>query len=133
AMLSIEVWDSGPGIPESEQALIFEEFRRLDRGSQGLGLGLAIADRITRLLGHPLSLRSRVGHGTMFAVAVPLASALAQAAPVPTPAVERAPRARVLVVDNDATVLKAMQALLATWPCEVHAARDVDDALVYAD
>ena len=133
ALLSIEVWDSGPGIPESEQALIFEEFRRLDRGSQGLGLGLAIADRITRLLGHPLSLRSRVGHGTMFAVAVPLASALAQAAPVPTPAVERAPRARVLVVDNDATVLKAMQALLATWPCEVHAARDVDDALVYAD
>ena len=49
------------------------------------------------------------------------------------PRPEQAPRARVLVVDNDVAVLKAMQALLATWPCEVHAARDAEDALVYAD
>jgi CheY-like chemotaxis protein/anti-sigma regulatory factor (Ser/Thr protein kinase) len=133
ALLSIEVWDSGPGIPESERSIIFEEFRRLDRGSQGLGLGLAIADRITRLLGHRLRLHSTVGRGTMFAVEVPMASATAPAVPASIVVVEQAPRAKVLVVDNDAAVLKAMQALLATWPCEVHAARDADDALVFAD
>ncbi|HET9482505.1 MAG TPA: PAS-domain containing protein, partial [Xanthomonadales bacterium] len=71
--LSIEVWDTGPGIAEADRALIFEEFRRLARGGTGLGLGLAIAQRIARLLGHPLALRSEPGRGTMFAVTVPRA------------------------------------------------------------
>jgi Na+/proline symporter/CheY-like chemotaxis protein len=133
ALLSIEVWDSGPGIAESERGIIFEEFRRLDRGSQGLGLGLAIADRITRLLGHRLRLHSTLGRGTMFAVEVPMAQPVAQVFTPAASVAEQAPRARVLVVDNDAAVLKAMQALLAAWPCEVHAARDAEDALVYAD
>jgi PAS domain S-box-containing protein len=130
ALLSIEVWDSGPGIAATEHGVIFEEFRRLDRGSQGLGLGLAIADRIARLLGHRLRLQSRVGRGSMFAVEVPLAQAQTAAAAPAAAVVEQAPRARVLVVDNDAAVLKAMQALLATWPCEVRCARDVAEARV---
>lgn len=133
ATLSIEVWDSGPGIAESERQIIFEEFRRLDRGSQGLGLGLAIAERITRLLGHPLRLRSTVGRGSMFAVDVPIATARPQTEAAPATVVEQAPRAKVLVVDNDAAVLKAMQSLLAGWQCEVFAARDADDALIHAD
>ncbi|HWT17143.1 MAG TPA: PAS domain-containing hybrid sensor histidine kinase/response regulator [Patescibacteria group bacterium] len=133
AMLSIEVWDTGPGIPETERGIIFEEFRRLDRGSQGLGLGLAIADRITRLLGHRLRLDSRVGRGTVFAVEVPIADAVAAPPPPPAARVEQAPRAKVLVVDNDAAVLKAMQSLLEGWHCEVHAARDADDARIFAD
>jgi CheY-like chemotaxis protein len=132
-MLSIEVWDSGPGIAESERQVIFEEFRRLDRGSQGLGLGLAIAERITRLLGHPLRLHSTVGRGSMFAVEVPIASARPQPEAAPAALVEQAPRAKVLVVDNDAAVLKAMKSLLAGWQCEVFAARDADDALIHAD
>ena len=63
------VWDTGPGIPESQQRAIFDEFRRLDRpspwGEQGLGLGLSICDRIARLLGHAtrpaLAARARLG------------------------------------------------------------------------
>lgn len=133
AMLSIEVWDSGPGIPEAEHCAIFEEFRRLDRGSQGLGLGLAIADRITRLLGHRLRLRSAIGRGTMFAIEVPIAMASSPPVVAPVVAAERAPRARVLVVDNDAAVLKAMQVLLIGWQCQVFAARDTDDARILAD
>lgn len=131
--LSIEVWDNGPGIPEADRGVIFEEFRRLDRGSQGLGLGLAIADRITRLLGHRLRLHSTVGRGTMFAVDVPRVAA--QAPPIQSGNIvaEQAPRARVLVVDNDAAVLKAMQALLGGWHCQVQPARDAEDALVLAD
>ncbi|HET7845345.1 MAG TPA: hybrid sensor histidine kinase/response regulator, partial [Xanthomonadales bacterium] len=126
--LRIEVWDTGPGIAPEHQALIFEEFRRLDRGGSGLGLGLAIAERIAQLLGHRLVLRSWPGRGTMFAIEVPLSSdaevepaAAAQPAP-------RAPRSRALVVDNDAAALKGMQALLAGWHIEVLPARGLAEA-----
>ncbi len=70
-----EVHDQGPGIPESLQSEIFEEFRRLDDGvvnDRGAGLGLAIVERIGRLLNHPIGLRSTLGHGSTFSVSVPL-------------------------------------------------------------
>jgi signal transduction histidine kinase/CheY-like chemotaxis protein len=126
--LSIEVWDTGPGIAESDQGLIFEEFRRLDRGGQGLGLGLAIAERIARLLGHPLRLRSWPGRGTVFAIDVPRAAPAPVVAAPPEAPTPEPPRSRVLVVDNDADVLRGMQALLGGWLCEVLAARDGDEA-----
>ncbi|HEX5694128.1 MAG TPA: PAS-domain containing protein, partial [Arenimonas sp.] len=69
--LAIEVWDTGPGIAEADQAAIFEEFRRLDKGGQGLGIGLAIAERVARLLDLPLKLRSWPGRGTVFSIEVP--------------------------------------------------------------
>ena len=126
--LRIEVWDTGPGIAPEHQALIFEEFRRLDRGGSGLGLGLAIAERIARLLGHRLVLRSRPGRGTMFGIEVPLASEVDVEAVAPPQPAPRAPRSRALVVDNDAAALKGMQALLAGWHVEVLAARNLAEA-----
>jgi signal transduction histidine kinase len=71
--LRIEVWDTGSGIAERDRALVFEEFRRLDRGGAGLGLGLSIAERIARLLGHALTLRSWPERGSVFAIEVPRA------------------------------------------------------------
>ncbi|MBO7942937.1 ATP-binding protein, partial [Streptomyces sp. S9] len=66
----IEVWDSGPGIPENKRELIFEEFQRLDTGveapQRGAGLGLAIVRRVARLLGHRVAVRSWPGHGSVF-------------------------------------------------------------------
>jgi signal transduction histidine kinase len=126
--LSMQVWDTGSGIAENNRSLIFEEFRRLDQGGQGLGLGLAIADRIGRLLDHPISVVSTLGAGSGFSIGVPLERedflpALPIRAVAPAP-----PRSRVLVVDNDASVLKAMQALLTGWHCEVLAARTPDEA-----
>jgi len=126
--LSVEVRDTGPGIAEADQKLIFEEFRRLDRGGQGLGLGLAIADRITRLLGHRLELRSRPGHGAMFAIGVPMTTPQHSRVAVASMAVQAVPRSRVLVVDNDPEVLRAMQALLSGWQCDVLAAHDLAEA-----
>ncbi|MEY3959447.1 MAG: hypothetical protein RIR14_100, partial [Pseudomonadota bacterium] len=76
AMLRLEVWDTGPGIPEDEQENIFKEFHRIAgraSASEGLGLGLAIVDRAAALLGHPLGLSSRPGRGTVFMLQVPLA------------------------------------------------------------
>lgn len=127
--LAIEVWDTGPGIAEADQTVIFEEFRRLDSGGQGLGLGLAIAERVSRLLGHPLRLRSWPGRGTVFAIEVPRAEPAPAVAAVAEPSAPEPPRSRVLVVDNDPDVLRGMQALLSGWQCEVLAARDGDEAL----
>lgn len=75
--LRIEVYDTGPGIPEAERSRIFEEFSQLDDPnrdrSEGIGLGLAICDRLARLLGHPLDVKSTVGRGSVFAIEVPVA------------------------------------------------------------
>ena len=76
--IAIQVWDTGVGIPEHEQALVFEEYYQLgnperDR-SKGLGLGLAIVRRLADLLGCPLILRSKLGKGSCFEVVVPLAT-----------------------------------------------------------
>ena len=73
--LSIEVWDTGPGIAEAEMTAIFEDFYRCgtdqrDSGG-GLGLGLSIVRRMSQMLDHPVTVRSRVGQGTVFAVSVP--------------------------------------------------------------
>jgi CheY-like chemotaxis protein len=126
------VWDTGPGIAEESQGIIFEEFRRLERGGSGLGLGLSIAERIAHLLGHPLSLRSHLGQGSVFAVMVPATApetgTTASHHPVPTPA----PRSRLLVVDNDVAVLRAMESLLQGWGCEVIPARTPQEALALA-
>src|SRR5690606_14371750 len=123
----IEVWDSGPGIPEARQREIFEEFRRLDDSSDdsGAGLGLAIVDRIARLLGHGIALRSRPGHGSVFSVTLPRAltdpatasivQATAPAAPEPTPLHGHV----VWCIDDDAQICAAAPALLQRWGCEV--------------
>ncbi|MGQ9371051.1 ATP-binding protein [Azospirillum sp. A39] len=83
-VLRVEVWDTGSGIPPERFDDIFEEFVQIgnperDR-TQGLGLGLAIVQRLARLLGHRLDLRSRPGRGSVFAVEVPLAGRRAGAA-----------------------------------------------------
>ena len=135
--LRIEVWDTGPGIPEARHHEVFQEFRRLggedgngDPTDKGLGLGLAIVDRIARLLGHPVSMRSTVGRGTGFTVEVPMERA--RAAPVIRPvSVPTALSAGLLVlcIDNEEPILAGLRALLGQWGCRVATASDVSGAL----
>ncbi|MBS0514898.1 MAG: PAS domain-containing hybrid sensor histidine kinase/response regulator [Proteobacteria bacterium] len=133
--LRIEVWDTGPGIAEAETKQIFEEFRRGSRSSnQGLGLGLAIARGMARLLDHDLSLRSWPGRGSVFAVGVPRSAAayaaVANAPPHPesVPAAD-APKGRALIVDNEPQALTALRTLLEQWGWSVLAAVDAAKAL----
>lgn len=126
--LRIEVHDTGPGIAPANRELIFEEFRRLDRGSQGLGLGLSIARRMADLLQHPLELKSQMGRGSVFSVRVPIANVRARVAMPSEPMREADQGARVLVVDNDRAVLNGMAALLTRWSCTVHLAVDAEQA-----
>lgn len=134
--LRIEVWDTGPGIDERDQRAIFDEFRRGEgaRG-QGLGLGLAIAERTARLLGHALRLRSWPGKGSMFSVTVPQvfsrrAETLGQPAPGISPPADPEGGAGgiALVLDNDASVRHAMRALLEGWGWRVLAAAGIEEA-----
>ncbi|MNV42868.1 Sensor protein EvgS precursor [compost metagenome] len=114
----IEVHDTGPGIAKSEQRRIFEEFRRgEDTSGQGLGLGLAIADRIAGLLHAPLGLRSEKGRGTVFSVTVASAavSMPAIASAISAPAGASGNAVPVLVVDNDPAALAALAGLLRGW------------------
>ena len=128
----IEVWDNGIGIPLEKQGEIFEEFTRVDenRADQGLGLGLAIARGITRLLGHALELRSWPQQGTVFSVSLKRCHQL-PITETPVKAVEHAPLAniKVLCVDNEPDILLGMKTLLERWGCEVRTALDLKQSL----
>ena len=120
--LRIEVWDTGPGIAESQHQYIFDEFYQIpdpDRDRRGgLGLGLAIVDRFRRLLDHPIALTSRPGKGSCFSIEVPLCTPPARRDAPPGPgdlAQEKAGAGLVLVVDDDPMVLEAMRGLLERW------------------
>jgi two-component system, chemotaxis family, CheB/CheR fusion protein len=116
--LRIEVWDTGPGIPEMELQSIFEEFHQLDnparQRSKGLGLGLAIVQRLADLLGHKIDVRSRLGTGSVFTIEVPLGRAEATNLAVQGHAEkpEGAPaRGTILIVDDDPEVLDMLRLL----------------------
>jgi signal transduction histidine kinase len=75
--LRLQVWDSGPGIAEERLRDLLHEFKQIRAGTRetmgGLGLGLAVVERLARRLGHSVAVRSAVGRGSMFEVVVPLA------------------------------------------------------------
>ena len=130
--LCLEVWDRGPGIAQDKLQVIFEEFKRLDshqtRAEKGLGLGLAIADGLCRVLGHTLRVRSWPGRGSVFSVSVPLAQAQTVA---PTQTTELnghvVSGAQVLCIDNEDSILIGMNSLLTRWGCQVWTARNREE------
>ena len=126
--LRLEVWDRGPGIPADKLEVIFEEFKRLDshntRAEKGLGLGLAIADGLCRVLEHPLHVRSWPGKGTVFSVSVPIAVSKPSRPLARIRGDGQALGATVLCVDNEDSILVGMASLLSRWGCEVWTARN---------
>ncbi|WP_226467596.1 PAS-domain containing protein [Luteimonas panaciterrae] len=137
----IEVWDTGIGIAESKQVAIFEEFRRLDSGidrdKRNAGLGLSIVDRIAKLLGHGIVLRSTPGRGSVFSLRVPLAEV--QPVPQPSPrtgdtvAASPLSGSTIWVIDDDRDSRDSLRTLLEGWGGQVHIAHDRSSALVLHD
>ena len=130
----IEVWDNGPGIPIEKQADIFDEFTRMDQtgAEHGLGLGLAIARGISRVLNHPLGLRSWPQQGTVFSLSVPRSSpSMLPLQPSLLSYTGSASLAglKVLCIDNDPQILVAMMTLLTQWHCEVRVAENKTQTL----
>lgn len=135
--LRIDVCDSGAGIAEEQQRNIFGEFVQLaasrpDRRG-GLGLGLAIVSRLSRLLDHPVEVRSRPGRGSRFSIAVPLTAKrdeAAEAAPAPVAAIADPAQGKyVVVIDDDRLVRDGMSGILGSWGCEVVAFKSGEAAL----
>lgn len=132
--LRIDVVDTGVGIPEERQREIFAEFTRLGAvEAEGLGLGLAIVERIARLLGLALELSSRPGRGSRFSLTLPAARRGATpAVPGPQGAALPARPLAVLVVDNDAAIVEATAALLEGAGHRVLGAQGIAAAMALA-
>jgi two-component system CheB/CheR fusion protein len=146
-VLSVEVWDTGIGIPAGEVDRIFDEYRQVDNParerSRGLGLGLAIVKRVGQLLAHPIVVRSDFGRGSRFAVEVSIAEVktgvnmgvrmqmgaetVGPAVPVPLSKARR--RAAILVVEDDPDLLGVLEQSLRDEGHSVTTAADGPTAL----
>jgi len=128
----IEVYDTGIGIPEDKQQLIFQEFTKLSKpelSPTGLGLGLAIVKRLSDILEHPVGLRSRFGRGSCFFITLK-----AEESPQPMleePVIDSVIRQRLKVaVINENTMLRdSLKTLLASWGCHAKAFNSSNNAL----
>lgn len=134
----IEVWDDGPGIEQNKQQDIFDEFTRIERkGTElGLGLGLAIARGISRLLNQGLSLHSWPNQATVFAIEVPRVSA-EQCLFVEKQTTQSLENElpflglKVLCIDNEKNILIGMENLLSRWGCDLVLAESLAEVEQY--
>jgi len=139
--LEIQVWDTGFGIPENKLDEIFVEFKRLESGphaqKNGIGLGLAIAQRTARALSHPIRVVSNYDQGSMFSIQVPWGdSALIPSHTVsndlPTDQYQLK-GFRVLVIDNELSIQQGMHSMLSLWGCKVYCAATAAQGLELID
>ncbi|WP_019614845.1 NahK/ErcS family hybrid sensor histidine kinase/response regulator [Psychromonas ossibalaenae] len=139
--ICIEVWDNGAGIEQDQQSEIFKEFKRLKSSrsafSNGLGLGLAIVDKISKVLEHPVKVSSTLGKGSLFSVTVPLAANthLPEAAAPLNPILTKTELAgrKIWLIDNDLNICAAMKQLLETWHCSIITAGSLADLQAQVD
>jgi signal transduction histidine kinase/CheY-like chemotaxis protein len=135
--VSIQVWDTGIGIPAVHMDKIFEEFWRAPGATSGtkgsMGLGLSIVRRICRLLGTDIGVLSTPGKGSVFSLELPAGDGAQMAERIQ---VEQAPQpvigfngCLVVVVDDNQEVLRSMARLLQSWDCQVIATTAVEEAL----
>lgn len=144
--VSLEVWDTGPGIADADRERIFQEFVQLGNHERdrrkGLGLGLSIVRRSSALLGAGVSLASRPGLGSRFSLVQPVAAppTIADAreagisgAATDVQPLQRDPALPLLLIDDDPSVRAALGGLLARWGVAARAVADADAALALVD
>ena len=132
--LRIEVWDTGIGIEEQQIDAVFEEYYQVGNPARdrrkGLGLGLALVDRLARLMDHRIVVRSRLGKGSMFGVEVQRSEVCASAEPdAPRFGYDADEEAAVLLIEDDIAVLRAAGRLLKNWGYQVVLTQSSHEAL----
>ena len=132
--LALEVWDTGCGIAPEHQQEVFKEFHQLGNPERdrrkGLGLGLAIVQRLAQAMHTQVEVRSRLGRGSVFRLwLTPWRGALVDEAVASAHDGASLVGRRVLVVDDDEPVRLGMQSLLASWGCHCVCAESAADAL----
>ena len=136
-MVAIQIVDTGVGIAPEDQRTVFEEFRRLNKRSKGtkrgLGLGLAIVERVAKLLGHEIAMRSEVDKGSTFEVVVPRAERVeilvSDQKLQDRYFVSSFDGATILCIDNEHTILEGMHGLLSKWGAQPFVANNMETAL----
>lgn len=134
-ILHIEVRDTGIGIPVEQHREIFKEFHQLENPerdrTKGLGLGLAIVERIARLLHHPIEVQSTPGQGSCFSIAVPLGDSakVTSEAAAPVGAMESLLGLCAVVIDDEREIRDGMWLLLDRWGCDVVLAASEEEAV----
>jgi signal transduction histidine kinase/DNA-binding response OmpR family regulator len=131
AHLCFAVIDTGIGVPEDKQPLIFQAFSQADgsttREYGGTGLGLTISASLVEMMGGRLQIESQVGKGSKFYFTASFALGSGMAA---TPAIDiKVPELRVLVVDDNVTNRRILQDMLVRWQMKTQGAADVTAAL----
>lgn len=130
--VSVEVWDTGIGIPATQHRAIFREFHQLGNPERdqrkGLGLGLAIVDGLARTMQTAVTLGSVPHRGSVFRLRLPLAWTAPEESVLPG-AATRLDGLRVLVIDDDPAIREAMAGLLTVWNCPNRTAETEDEAL----
>ncbi|ULK98521.1 hybrid sensor histidine kinase/response regulator [Bradyrhizobium sp. I71] len=132
--IAIQVLDTGIGIAEDHFELIFEEFKQIDISAHeqepGLGLGLAITQRIARLIDAKIEVASTLGRGSVFSVLVETTDApvAVRKKKYPIKPIELAGRC-IVVIDNDTQVRNALVSLLRSWKCIAIAAPSAAEAI----
>ena len=135
-LLSVEVWDTGCGITALELPKIFDEFYQIGNRernqSMGLGMGLAIVRRLSKLMQIPIAVGSRPAKGTVFKLQVPQAHAHTTPSAVPREHSSSAMRAiagqRILVVDDEENVRVSTAAALSLYGLQVYTADGIEQA-----
>jgi CheY-like chemotaxis protein len=128
--LRVQVWDSGIGIAESALPRVFDEFYQVNSSRplephqrKGLGLGLAIVKRLAALMDAPLTVRSRVGHGSVFSLEVPVGKATRAADTVPggtkAPLGLTLQGKLIVVVEDEPAVREGLVVVLQAWGASV--------------
>ncbi len=132
----VEVWDTGKGMSKDDVDHIFDPYRRLDNAKthapDGLGLGLSISYGMAQLLEHPITVRSTLGAGSLFAIEVPKGTRVQESEEKKSGAstyTEAFHGCTVLVVDDDVNILDGMKTVLGDWGCDVVVARAAAEAL----
>ncbi|SPC16424.1 putative hybrid sensor histidine kinase [Cupriavidus taiwanensis] len=129
---TIEVWDTGIGIPSAQHRDIFREFHQLDNPERdqrkGLGLGLAIVDGLARTMRTRVTLASRPGRGSVFRFSMPQTWDAPEALARPV-AARSLDGLQVLVIDDDEAIRSAMSELLSAWRCECRTVESEEQAL----
>lgn len=135
-MIEVQVADSGIGIAQDKSRVVFREFIRLEEGvreSEGLGLGLSIVDRISRVLKLPLAMKSAINKGTLMSLTLtpvpPSAEYVDQAVRPASGISNRMPALNLLCVDNDKRILEGMRSLLNQWGCRVNTVTSGQEAV----
>jgi len=138
--LSLQVWDTGQGIPYEKQDAIFDQYVQLNNPnnetSKGFGLGLSIVKRLSKILNHPISLKSVPNKGTCFSLQVPIAKVIAtqassKAVTEPDATINLNPFTGklALIIDDEIACLEALEMQLSLWHLEVEMAQNTSDTL----